>query len=149
MINTSLEKTCYDLMDQCSTGTTSHQHSRPPHQPPGHDLVIDLAGPGHYSAHRRPARVTASTEMEPVTSPIRTFGPLAAATRRLVWKPGAAADTPLIREDSMKKRLVVLGAGTAGTMVANKLRRRLSTSDWDITIVDRDDQHHYQPGYLF
>ena len=24
------------------TGTTSHQHSRPPHQPPGHDLVIDL-----------------------------------------------------------------------------------------------------------
>ena len=33
------EKTCYDLMDQCSTGTTSHQHYRPPHQPPGHDLV--------------------------------------------------------------------------------------------------------------
>jgi len=24
------------------TGTTSHQHYRPPHQPPGHDLVIDL-----------------------------------------------------------------------------------------------------------
>ena len=38
----SLEKTCYDLMDQCSTGTTSHQHYRPPHQVPGHDLVIDL-----------------------------------------------------------------------------------------------------------
>ena len=36
------EKTCYDLMDQCSTGTTSHQHYRPPHQPPGHDLVIGL-----------------------------------------------------------------------------------------------------------
>jgi len=33
------EKTCCDLMDQCSTGTTSHQHYRPPHQPPGHDLV--------------------------------------------------------------------------------------------------------------
>src|SRR6476620_4820726 len=27
-------------------GTTSHQHYRPPHQPPGHDLVIDLNGPG-------------------------------------------------------------------------------------------------------
>jgi hypothetical protein len=24
------------------TGTTSHQHYQPPHQPPGHDLVIDL-----------------------------------------------------------------------------------------------------------
>ena len=40
------EKTCYDLMDQCSTGTTSHQHYQPPHQPPGHDLVIDLNRPG-------------------------------------------------------------------------------------------------------
>jgi len=28
--------------NQCSIGTTSHQHYRPPHQPPGHDLVIDL-----------------------------------------------------------------------------------------------------------
>src|SRR5215218_9567007 len=28
--------------NQCSTGTTSHQHYRPPHRPPGHDLVIDL-----------------------------------------------------------------------------------------------------------
>src|SRR5829696_68680 len=28
------------------TGTTSHQHYRSPHQPPGHDLVIDLKGPG-------------------------------------------------------------------------------------------------------
>ena len=28
------------------TGTTSHQHYRPPHQPPGHDLVIDLNRPG-------------------------------------------------------------------------------------------------------
>src|SRR5215212_731636 len=25
--------------NQYSTGTTSHQHYRPPHQPPGHDLV--------------------------------------------------------------------------------------------------------------
>ena len=47
------------------------------------------------------------------------------------------------------KSLVVLGAGTAGTMVANKLRRRLTGSEWEITVVDRDDVHHYQPGYLF
>src|SRR5690242_17745664 len=47
------------------------------------------------------------------------------------------------------KRLVVLGAGTAGTMVVNKLRRALSEDDWVITVVDRDDVHDYQPGYLF
>lgn len=49
----------------------------------------------------------------------------------------------------MRKRLLVLGAGTAGTMIANKLRRRLDVGTWDITIVDRDDVHPYQPGYLF
>ena len=47
------------------------------------------------------------------------------------------------------KRLLVLGAGTAGTMIVNKLRRRLDADEWDITIVDRDDVHPYQPGYLF
>ncbi|GAB2758090.1 FAD/NAD(P)-binding oxidoreductase [Terrabacter koreensis] len=44
---------------------------------------------------------------------------------------------------------MVLGAGTAGTMVVNKLRHRLPTSEWRITVVDRDDLHDYQPGYLF
>jgi sulfide:quinone oxidoreductase len=47
------------------------------------------------------------------------------------------------------RNLLVLGAGTAGTMAANKLRRRLDDRDWTITVVDRDDEHHYQPGYLF
>jgi sulfide:quinone oxidoreductase len=47
------------------------------------------------------------------------------------------------------KNLVVLGAGTAGTMVVNKLRRALPTTQWTITVVDRDDIHDYQPGYLF
>lgn len=46
------------------------------------------------------------------------------------------------------RRLLILGAGTAGTMLANHLRREL-TDQWSITIVDRDDAHHYQPGYLF
>src|SRR5690606_2668800 len=44
---------------------------------------------------------------------------------------------------------LVLGAGTAGTMVVNKLRPRLARDVWDITIVDRSEEHHYQPGYLF
>ena len=49
----------------------------------------------------------------------------------------------------MKKRLLVLGAGTAGTMIVNKLRRHLDAGEWDITVVDRDDVHAYQPGFLF
>jgi len=49
----------------------------------------------------------------------------------------------------VKKRLLVLGAGTAGTMIVNKLRHRLDVGTWDITVVDRDDIHPYQPGYLF
>jgi sulfide:quinone oxidoreductase len=47
------------------------------------------------------------------------------------------------------RTLLVLGAGTAGTMTANKLRQRLDRRDWTITVVDQDDEHHYQPGYLF
>jgi sulfide:quinone oxidoreductase len=47
------------------------------------------------------------------------------------------------------KRLVVLGGGTAGTMAANKLRRRLDPELWQIAVVDRDDRHLYQPGFLF
>jgi sulfide:quinone oxidoreductase len=47
----------------------------------------------------------------------------------------------------MSKHLVVLGAGTAGTMAANRLRRALPAS-WSVTVVDRDDEHLYQPGLL-
>src|SRR3954447_2987358 len=47
------------------------------------------------------------------------------------------------------RNLVILGGGTAGTMIANKLHKRLRDDGWVITVVDRDDQHHYQPGYLF
>jgi sulfide:quinone oxidoreductase len=46
------------------------------------------------------------------------------------------------------KRILILGAGTAGTMAANKLRPRLDDS-WEITIVDQDEHHYYQPGFLF
>ena len=44
-------------------------------------------------------------------------------------------------------RLLVIGGGTAGTMVANKVHKALP--DWEVTLVDRDDAHDYQPGYLF
>jgi sulfide:quinone oxidoreductase len=54
-----------------------------------------------------------------------------------------------MKEWAVKRQLLVLGAGTAGTMIVNKLRRKLDVAEWDITIVDRDDVHPYQPGYLF
>ena len=47
------------------------------------------------------------------------------------------------------KRLLVLGAGTAGTMAVNKLRPRLSVDEWQMTVVEPSDVHRYQPGYLF
>lgn len=47
------------------------------------------------------------------------------------------------------KKLVILGGGTAGTMMASKLRRKLDRDDWSITVVDQDNQHIYQPGLLF
>jgi len=47
------------------------------------------------------------------------------------------------------KRIVVVGAGTGGTAVANRLRRRLPAEEWAITVLDRDDRHVYQPGLLF
>ena len=47
------------------------------------------------------------------------------------------------------KSLVILGAGTAGTMMANKLHHALNPVEWKITIVDRDNVHYYQPGFLF
>src|SRR5665811_2128669 len=34
-------------------------------------------------------------------------------------------------------------------MIVNRLRRRLAAAEWNITVVDHDDVHHYQPGYLF
>ncbi len=47
------------------------------------------------------------------------------------------------------KKLLILGAGTAGTMVANKLSHVLSREEWQITIVDQNETHYYQPGFLF
>jgi sulfide:quinone oxidoreductase len=47
------------------------------------------------------------------------------------------------------KKLLILGAGTAGTMVANRLARLLDKDEWKITIVDQHETHYYQPGFLF
>ncbi|MEZ4220023.1 MAG: FAD/NAD(P)-binding oxidoreductase [Polyangiaceae bacterium] len=49
---------------------------------------------------------------------------------------------------ALMKHLVVLGAGTAGTIVANRVRQELPR-DWSVTVVDPSDTHLYQPGLLF
>ena len=47
------------------------------------------------------------------------------------------------------KKLLILGAGTSGTMMANHLVKKLPKKVWEITIVDQYKTHYYQPGFLF
>lgn len=47
------------------------------------------------------------------------------------------------------KNLVILGAGTSGTMMANHLVSKLPKKEWKISIVDQYKTHYYQPGFLF
>ena len=47
------------------------------------------------------------------------------------------------------KKVVIIGAGTGGTMMAQHLRKELKNADWNITIVDERKDHYYQPGFLF
>ena len=54
----------------------------------------------------------------------------------------------------MTKKIVILGGGTGGTLVANRLLKhfrhhRVDHQQVEITVVDRDDHHLYQPGLLF
>lgn len=55
----------------------------------------------------------------------------------------------MIKKHGIMKNLVILGAGTAGTMMANHLVDKLPKSEWDITIIDQYKTHYYQPGFLF
>ncbi|MBK1876805.1 type III sulfide quinone reductase, selenoprotein subtype [Pelagicoccus mobilis] len=47
------------------------------------------------------------------------------------------------------KKLLILGAGTAGTVIANKMVRKLPAKEWQVEVVDQDPVHYYQPGFLF
>ena len=49
----------------------------------------------------------------------------------------------------MSHRIVILGGGTGGTIMANRLRREFAADEVEITVLDRDDRHVYQPGLLF
>ncbi len=48
----------------------------------------------------------------------------------------------------MAHEIVILGGGTGGTLVANRLDRVLGEAA-HITVLDRDNTHVYQPGLLF
>lgn len=54
---------------------------------------------------------------------------------------------PLIQQNMRK--ILILGGGTGGTIMANKLRSILDRGEWDITLVDQYITHYYQPGFLF
>lgn len=47
------------------------------------------------------------------------------------------------------KNFLILGAGTAGTLMARSMSNKLDPQEWKIIVVDRDKAHYYQPGFLF
>jgi sulfide:quinone oxidoreductase len=47
------------------------------------------------------------------------------------------------------RKILILGSGTAGTIMANRLHAVLPRERWRITVVDNDPNHYYQPGFLF
>jgi sulfide:quinone oxidoreductase len=55
----------------------------------------------------------------------------------------------MVSKGRVMRRVVILGTGTGGTLVANRLRRAFDARDLEIVCVDQDDLHVYQPGLLF
>jgi sulfide:quinone oxidoreductase len=49
----------------------------------------------------------------------------------------------------VRKQIIVVGGGTGGTLIANRLRRLLDRDAAGIAVIDSDDEHVYQPGLLF
>ncbi len=47
------------------------------------------------------------------------------------------------------KKLVILGSGAGGTIMANTMSKKLNMKEWEITIIDKSLEHIYQPGLLF
>jgi sulfide:quinone oxidoreductase len=54
---------------------------------------------------------------------------------------------------SPRERVLILGGGVGGTIVANllarRLRRRIDDADVEITVVDQLGSHVYQPGFMY
>ncbi len=65
-----------------------------------------------------------------------------------LWPSPDGGDGEALHPAGMK-RVVIIGGGTGGTLVANRLRRRHPAEELEIVVIDRDDRHLYQPGLLF
>lgn len=48
-----------------------------------------------------------------------------------------------------RRRVLVLGGGVGGTLVANLLARKLGRNEATVTVLDETGQHVYQPGFLY
>lgn len=51
--------------------------------------------------------------------------------------------------EAANKHIVILGGGTGGTLMANRLAKHASRNGLQITVVDKDNDHIYQPALLF
>ena len=46
-------------------------------------------------------------------------------------------------------KIIILGGGSAGTILANKLVKSVADGELKITVIDETNIHYYQPGFLF
>jgi sulfide:quinone oxidoreductase len=49
----------------------------------------------------------------------------------------------------MPQRIVIVGGGVGGTIVANVLSRKLPADEAEITVIDATGAHQYMPGWLY
>jgi sulfide:quinone oxidoreductase len=49
----------------------------------------------------------------------------------------------------MPQRIVIVGGGVGGTIVANSVARALQADEAEITVIDATGQHQYMPGWLY
>ncbi len=49
----------------------------------------------------------------------------------------------------MARRIVIIGGGVGGTILANLLARRLTSDEADITLIDSTGTHVYMPAWLY
>jgi sulfide:quinone oxidoreductase len=49
----------------------------------------------------------------------------------------------------MSHRIVILGGGVGGTLLANLLARKLRSTQAEVTVIDETGRHAYQPGWLY